>query len=66
MQIMTRWQMVVDELKYVLTAGWQLLWSIPLAAAFVVLYGLLLIGFGVKRADKLILAWEQVVAHDTP
>lgn len=48
-----------------LKAAWQLLWSLPLAVLWVLLFGIIFIGWGLSRADKFIIHWNNMVEDDT-
>lgn len=46
---------------------WQLLWCIPAALAWMIMYAVLWVGFGPSEADAFIYHWNMMVhRHDAP
>ena len=43
---------------------WQLLWSIPLCVGVVLVYFLLMGGWGISRADKFLKHWNKFAADE--
>lgn len=49
---------------YAAKTMWSLLWSIPMCAAWVVLYLILVVGWGPKKADKFIVYWNKMIESE--
>lgn len=45
---------------YAVRTAWSLLWSIPMCVAWLVMYFILVIGWGPKHADKFIVHWNKM------
>lgn len=43
---------------------WQMMWSIPLCLAWIIMYVLLNIYGGTKLGDKFIMYWTEMVMSD--
>lgn len=50
---------------YALKAMWQILWGLPLAVLWVLMYLVVVLGWGLARADKFIIHWNNMVNDDT-
>lgn len=46
---------------YVLRAMWQIIMSVPAATLWMLLYALIILGWGIKKGDKFIMCWNQFV-----
>lgn len=56
----------MNELKTGLLVMYRTLMCLPLAIAWMLLYGLIALSYGIVRADMFVLAWSMFVANDTP
>lgn len=50
---------------YALKAAWQILWCVPLALVWILMFLLLTIGWGLPRADKFIVHWNNMINDDS-
>lgn len=51
-------------MNYALRAALQMLVSIPLCVAWMAMYGLIVLGWGVEKGDSFIMYWHGFVSDE--
>ena len=57
---------MINELKNGFLVAYRILMCLPLVVAWMLLYGLIAISYGLTRADMFVVAWNAFASRDIP